>query len=45
MVKHAVYIALVEGQGIEKETIINVLIMSSASHDITFCITFHIIKD
>lgn len=45
MVKHAVYIALVEGQGIEKETTINVLIMSSASSDITFCVAFYFIKD
>lgn len=40
MVKHAVYIALVEGQGIQKETTSNVLIMSSALHDITIDIYF-----
>ena len=43
MVKHAVYIALVEGHGIQKETTINVLIMSSALHGITFSVIFHTI--
>lgn len=36
MVKHAVYIALVGGQELQKENTINSLIISSVPHDITF---------
>lgn len=38
MVKHAVYIALVGGQEVQKENIINSLIISSVLHDIMFSI-------
>jgi hypothetical protein len=44
VVKHAVCIALVRGQEVQKEDTINALITSSASHDHTFVLfsTWHI---